>query len=489
MRISYIADALSLILKDIGIVTLVPIFVALYYHEFFEILPYLLAAGLALFVSKILKIIANRTTKPNGLNDIKRSEALFIVSSCWVLFSLIASIPYMFEGFGIMDSLFESISGITATGATIFTSFDCSKSLLFWRSFTQWLGGMGIIVLFVAILPQFAVAGRQMFFAEAPGPTEDKFTPRIKNTASTLWILYALLTFICMLALYFAGMNLFDAVCNAFSTLSAGGFSPHARSIGGYNSNIINWIIIVFMFISGASFVLQSRVFSKKKPSLFWRSEEFRIYTYLVLGLSGVLALLLVVQQHYDIWHSITASIYQVLALATSTGSASEDFELWSNDCKIILFIAMFMSSCAGSTGGGMKLTRWMLVFKYMKNEIYKILHPKTVMSVKIDNKVVPFDTVKQIIFYVFCYFVIWGFSALIFASQEQDLALGLSVSISALGDIGPGIGDGVGPYGTYAFLTDFSKFVFMIDMLIGRLEIIPFLVLVHPDFWTVKKA
>ena len=397
MRLNYIISALSIILKDIGWVSFLPIFVALYYKDYQSFLPFIVAGLFSLLLGFVLSRIGNRCSNFDSLNDIKRSEALMIVSLAWITFGVIAAIPYLFYGFSLINALFEGTSGITATGATVFTRYDYPHALLFWRSFTQWLGGMGIIVLFVAILPQFAVAGRQMFFAEAPVSTDDKFTPRIKNTASALWIVYAGLTVACCVALWLAGMSPFDAVCNAFSTLSAGGFSPHEHSIAGYGSNLINWIIIVFMFISGTSFVLQSRVLTRRKLSLFWKSEEFKVYTTTIFLLALVVGLILFVQQNYSVFHAITASIYQVLSLATSTGSASEDFQLWCFDAKILLFMTMFVSSCSGSAGGGIKITRWILIFKYVKNELYKILHPKAVLTIKIDNKVVAPDVIDKL--------------------------------------------------------------------------------------------
>ena len=488
MRLNYITSALSLILKDIGYVTFIPILVALYYKDYNSVLPFFTAGIFALFVSMILKRVFKQTSDSNTLNDIKRSEALMIVSLSWITFGFIAAIPYLFYGLNPINALFEAVSGITTTGATILTSFDYPKAFMFWRSFTQWLGGMGIIVLFVAILPQFAVAGRQMFFAEAPGPTEDKFTPRIKNTASALWIIYAGLTFTCALLLWLAGMNPFDAVCNSLSTLSAGGFSPNANSISGYRSNLITWIIILFMFVSGASFVLQSRVLTKRKLSLFWKSEEFRCYTTAILLFSVIIGLILYCQQHYTFFQSITASLFQVISLATSTGSASENFQLWTFDAKIMLFITMFLSSCSGSAGGGLKMTRWILIFKYIKNELYKILHPNAVLSIKIDNKVVASDVIRQTIFFAFCFFGLWAVTVLALTMVEKNFVLGLTASISAIGDIGPGIGDVVGPMGSYASLHIISKIIIIFDMLIGRLEIIPFLVLFHKDFWSIKK-
>lgn len=488
MRLSYIASALSLILKDFGLVTFIPVFVALYYHDYGSMLPFFAAGFSVLFLGVLVKRILKLTSGLESLNDIKRSEALFVVAMAWVVFGIIAAIPYLFYDLSFIDALFEGVSGITTTGATIFTRYDYPKALLFWRSFTQWLGGMGIIVLFVAILPQFAVAGRQMFYAEVPGPTKDKFTPRIKNTASALWIVYAGLTVICALSLWLAGMNPFDAICNSFSTLSAGGFSPNPQSIGGYHSNLINWIIIVFMFVSGTSFVLQSRALTRRKLSMFWKSEEFKCYTIIMTTLSLLVAGVLYVQHNCTFLHSVTAGFYNVLSLATSTGSASEDFQLWTVDAKILLFITMFVSSCSGSAGGGLKMTRWILLFKYMKNELYKILHPKAVIAVKIDGKVVAPEVLRQTLFFIFCFFGLWALSAAILTTLEQSFVLGLSASISSLGDVGPGLGHVIGPMGSYASLKTASKVVFIINMLVGRLEIIPFLVMFHKDFWSIKK-
>lgn len=488
MRLSYITKALSLILKDIGLVAFIPVLVALYYHDWNSCLPFIATGFIALFFGCLLKR-AVRNASVESLNDIKKSEALLIVSLAWIVFSLISAIPYLFFGLRPIDSLFEAVSGITTTGATILQRFDYPKAMMFWRSFTQWLGGMGIIVLFVAILPQFAVAGRQMFFAEAPGPTEDKFTPRIKNTASALWVVYAGVTVLCTLCLWLAGMNPFDAVCNSLSTLSAGGFSPNPQSIQGYNSEVINWIIIIFMFIAGTSFVLQSRVLTKRKLSLFWKSEEFRVYLFTLLFFSSLVGIDLIVHHCYSLYHSITSAFYQVLAISTSTGSASDDYHQWCFSAKLVLFMCMFISSCSGSAGGGIKITRWILIFKYVKNELYKILHPNAVLTIKIDGKVVAFDVLRQTLFFVFCYFGIAALIAFILTWIEQDIVIGVTASISAIGDIGPGFGATIGPMGNYSSLHSISKFLYISLMLIGRLEIIPFLVLFHKDFWKIKKV
>ncbi len=488
MRFNYIANAIGLLLVDIGFMIFIPLLVALLFQEWRCAVAFFIAALFSLVVGEILHKVEKRSKEADALNDIKRTEALIVASLAWVLFGLIACIPFLFSGFSFIDAFFESVSGITTTGATILTSFDIPKSLLFWRSFMQWLGGMGIIVLFIAIMPQFAVAGRQMFFAEAPGPTEEKFTPRIKNTASALWIVYSTLTVLCAVCLYFAGMNPFDCICNAMSTLSAGGFSPNPESIGGYHSNLIIGIIFLFMFIAGASFVVQSKVLTKMDPRLFWKSEEFRFYTKIIITISTVLAAILYFENNFSILHSFGASFFQVLSLATSTGCSSEDYQLWSLNAKLILFISMFLSSCSGSAGGGVKMTRWLLICKYMKNEVYRILHPNAVLSIKIDKVVVPTNVIKQTIFFMLGFFLIFIVSAILVIAIEGDIVIGVTSAIASLGDVGPALGHVIGPMGNYSSLSFWTKIIFIFNMLIGRLEIIPFLVLFRKESWKIKQ-
>lgn len=487
MRITYIANALSIILGYLNIVIILPVIIALIYHDFKSIIPFIAASIIAGLLSAILKYGINGVKEVENLNDIKKAEALFIVASSWVIFGIISAIPYLFYGLNPLNSLFEAVSGITTTGATILTHYDYPKAFFFWRSLTQWLGGLGIIVLFIAILPQFAVAGRQMFFAEAPGPTEDKFTPRIRNTASTLWKLYTVMTIILIIFLILAGMPVFDAICNALSTLAAGGFSPNASSTMGYGSLAICWIILIFMFFAGSSFNLLYKVITKKNPLLFFKSEEFKLYLFMVLFMSALIALALIFKNGYSVFGGITHSLYQVISITTSTGSASVDYAKWDLTAKILLFMVMFMGSCASSAGGGIKMTRWLLVFKSLKAELVRILHPNVVMNVKMDNTTVAPEVLRQIIIYVFYYFVIFAIGAIIISLIEQNTTIGLAGSISALGNIGPGFGAVIGPMGGFDTLHSISKIVMIIWMLVGRLELIPFMAMLQPDFWNFK--
>ena len=486
MRLNYIANALSVSMRYTGIVLLVPVAVALFYQDFNSILPFLVASFVAVTIGFALRNLIPNTKSLENLNDIKKDEGLFIVAVSWISFGLLAAIPYIFYGLSPLNAIFEAVSGITTTGATILTHFDYPKAFFFWRAFSQWLGGLGIIVLFIAILPQFAVAGRQMFFAEAPGPTEDKFTPRIRNTASALWKIYAGLTILEIILLYLAKMPLFDAICNSFSTLSAAGFSPNSQSIMGYHSNVITWIVLIFMFFAGASFNLQYKVLTHKNPFLLFKNEEFRLYGTLVLIMAILITISLCINNQFSLFQNFTDASFQVISIATSTGSASTDFIQWNYTSKALLFVVMFMGSCASSAGGGIKMARWLVVFKTMKAEITRILHPNAIINIKVDNKTVQPEVARQIIVYVFFYFLIFGGMSVLLSIFEGDTVLGLTGAITALGNIGPGLAPSIGPMANCDGLHHLSKIVMIAGMFIGRLELIPFLVMFQKDFWKV---
>lgn len=486
MRLNYIANALSVSMRYTGIVLLVPVAVALFYQDFNSVLPFLVASFVAVTIGFALRNLVPNTKSLENLNDIKKDEGLFIVAISWISFGLLASIPYLFYGLSPLNAFFEAVSGITTTGATILTHFDYPKAFFFWRAFTQWLGGLGIIVLFIAILPQFAVAGRQMFFAEAPGPTEDKFTPRIRNTASALWKIYAGLTILEIILLYLAKMPLFDAICNSFSTLSAAGFSPNSQSIMGYNSIVITWIVLIFMFFAGASFNLQYKVLTQKNPFLLFKNEEFRLYGTLVLIMAILITISLCINNQFSLFKNFTDALFQVISIATSTGSASTDFIQWNYTSKALLFVVMFMGSCASSAGGGIKMARWLVVFKTMKAEITRILHPNAIINIKVDNKTVQPEVARQIIVYVFFYFLIFGGMSVLLSIFEGDTVLGLTGAITALGNIGPGLAPSIGPMANCDGLHHLSKIIMIAGMFIGRLELIPFLVMFQKDFWKV---
>lgn len=487
MRKSYLGYAFEIILKSFALMVFLPVIIALIYKQYESAIPFISASIIAYISSLICKLF-HRAEKIENLNDIKKSECLFIVVFAWVIAAIIAAIPYLFFEIPPIDALFEAMSGITTTGAGINTSFDYPKAVFFWRSLTQWLGGMGIIVLFIAVLPQFAVAGRQMFFAETPGPTEEKFTPRIRSTASSLWKIYIALTLIEIVLLTIAGMPIFDAVCNSFSTLSAGGFSPNGESIMGYNSMYITWIVLIFIFLSGANFNIQYKAITKFDIRILFESEEFRAYLFVFLGISALVGGSLFLNDHYNITDAITHGMYQVISIMSSTGSVSADYTQWHFTTKVLLFIAMFTGGCASSASGGIKIARWVLIGKIMKNEVKKILHPNAVINVKMDNNIIARDILAQTVMFVSFFMGLIAISIIIISILEQDMVIGISGSISAIGNIGPGFGNVIGPMGGYQTLHPLSKMIIIIDMLIGRLELIPFLALLERDFWSFNK-
>lgn len=490
MRLNYLLSAVGLVLIYIGFVMLVPISVALIFKEYGNLLYFVIPALCSMASGFLVRFIGNKISPVENFNDIKKSEGLFIVVLTWVLFGVISAIPMMFMGLSPINALFESASGITTTGGTILTRFDYSHSFFFWRSFIQFLGGMGIIVLFIAILPQFAVAGRQMFFAEAPGPTEDKFTPRIRNTASALWKIYLAFTILETILLIWAGMNPFDALCNSFSTLSAGGFSTNAKSTMGFNSNLITLIMLVFIFISGVSFNAQYRAVSKFKPWNIFKSEEVRVYTGIFLVLGTLLGLSLFLNGTISsVKEAALHAYYQVISIMTSTGSTSADYTGWDFTSQLLLGLAFFTGGCASSASGGIKITRWCLIFKVMNAELQKILHPNAVINIKMDNAIVPKDVISQVIVFVMFYLLLILITSLVLSIIEQNLLIGFSSAVSLLGNVGPAYPAVVGPLGSFDSLHSASKAILIFNMYVGRLELIPFLVMLQGDFWSFKKS
>ena len=488
MRLSYLFNAVSLIFIYIGLVAFSPAIISLVYNDLNSAVPFVVTGIVSSLIGLFLKLIVNRFLPQDRMTDIKKSEGLTIVLLAWLAFGVIASIPYLFFGFSIENSFFEGISGATTTGATILTHYDYPKALFFWRSLTQWLGGMGIIVLFIAVLPQFAVAGRQMFFAEAPGPTEDKLTPRIKNTATALWGLYIILTLIQIGLLVYFKMPLFDAICNSFSTISSGGFSPNPDSIMGYNSLPITWVVIVFMFLSGCNLALLYRIFTKIKINLLWQNEEFKTYVKIILIVSLLIFFVHYINTGSYSVENFTDSIFTVLSIMTSTGFASCDYSMWSVSAQILLLIVIIFGSSAGSTGGGIKIMRALIVFKYLKRELVKLLHPNAVITIKMDNVTVAPDIVSQIIAFIMFYIAIFIISGLMVSIIESNLVIGFGGSMATLSIIGPSFGHIIGPTGNYESLNAVTKLIFMFNMLVGRLELVPFLLLLNRDYWSIKR-
>ena len=483
MRYNIVSNIIGSNLRYIGVVLLLPILFALAYKELDHVLPFVCASFISILLG-FLFTLAHVSEK--DIDSVKKPEALAGVFFSWVFFALVCAIPYLFYNFNFTNAVFESVSGITTTGATILNDYSIyPKTFFFYRSMTQWLGGMGIVVLFIAVLPKFSVAGRQMFSAESPGPVEEKITPRIRHTASWLWAMYISLTVAQIILLKFFGMDFYNAICNSMSTVSTGGLSPNAQSIMGYNNSKITLVVLIFMFLSGANFILQYKVFIQRKWKELLKSEEFFTYLALVIFFSLAITFFLQISHQGSLLNNLLNSAFNTVSIMTSTGFASCDFIKWSTDAKTMLFAAMFSSACAASTSGGLKIIRWIFLFKYIKREVAKIIHPSAVYPIKLEGRAISTDIAQQMMAFCIFYFFIFALSAFVVGLIEKNPAVAVSGSITTLGNIGPGLSAKIGPMGSFDCLALSTKWIFIFNMLIGRLELIPFLALLHKDLWT----
>jgi trk system potassium uptake protein TrkH len=344
---------------------------------------------------------------------------------------------------------------------------------------------MGVIALFVAVLPRLSIGGRQLFFAEAPGPTDEKLTPQIRKTAAALWAVYAALTAAQILALVLVGMPVFDATCTAFATLAAGGFSPHAQSIMGYANPAAEWIIIVFMFAAGANFALHYRLF-RGELGTFAKDEEFRAYLGIVL-VSTVLLVWLLGPGSGALIDRARIAAFQSISILTTTGFASVDFQLWSDQAKMVLFVLMFIGGCAGSASGGPKVVRQVLIARYTLLELRRTIHPRGVLSVKLGGRVVPDDVMRGVLVFFLFYLLVFAVCSFIVVALGADLVTGLTATIATLGNIGPGF-NAVGPMSHFGDLHPVSKLVLTAAMWIGRLEVLTVLALLRPEVWRMAR-
>ena len=436
MRLPLAASALGIILSAFGGIIILPAGVACIEAEYWSTIPFLAASVSAVALGQLCRWYGGFN---KNFDDLKRTEGLLIVVLTWVLCGIFGAIPYLFFKLSFIDALFESVSGITTTGATILTDFaSYSKTFFFWRSLTQWLGGMGIIVLFVAILSEFGVAGRKIFFAEAPGPREDKITPRVAQTAKALWLVYLLLTFIQILSLVLAGMGWFDAVCNSMSTMAAGGFSPHPQSILGYQNNAATWIVTLFMFLAGSNFALQYRMFIKGEPFSLISSDEFKFYFATVALFSAGLFSVLYFYHQEALGQCLRDSVFQIISIITTSGFSSTDFAFWAVPAQALLFAMMMVGGCAGSAGGGVKVVRVLFIIKFLKREIDQIIHPNAVLPIKIDEVTLPNDIQRQMFSFLLFYLAMLLFSGLAVTIIEQVAIIGFIGTAATIGNIGP---------------------------------------------------
>jgi len=472
MNYNTITNLIGAVLRFLGMTMLVPLVVALWYNDNYN--PFLISAVITFVVGIVSGL------KTHEIDDLPIKESFAIVAIGWFSVAMFGSLPYILSGIPLLDALFESMSGFTTTGSTILPAIeDCSKSLLFWRSFTQWLGGMGIIVLFLAILPKLAVAGRDLFRAEVPDPIGDKLRPRLSQTAKILWSVYIGFSAVEVFILWLSGMTFYDALCTTFSTMSTGGFSPHSESIAFFHSFLIEYIVIFFMFVAGANFALHYWVLRGGAEHLF-RDSEFRLYTCIVFCATLLIVLVLWGTHGFD---SIRLGLFQVVAIVTTTGFATADFDAWPDAARMVLFLLMFIGGCAGSTGGGMKVVRLLLLIEYGYRELFRSLHPKAILPIRLGRQMVPQGVMEAILSFFILYIFIFAVASLILSILGMDTVSATSAAATALGNVGPGFNI-IGPAAHFGGVHPIGKLVLILCMWIGRLEIFTVLVLLIPDFW-----
>jgi trk system potassium uptake protein TrkH len=485
MRLAVVVHLVGVLLRLFGPMLLTPAAVAAYYGEWTDAVGFVVTAAGTIVMAHIMRHAGGAEAEA-ATERLRRVEGMAVVSGAWMLMAHVAAIPYVWSGLGFIDALFESMSGLTTTGATILRDFTVlGKGMFFWRAMTQWLGGMGVIALFVAVLPRLAIGGRELFFAEASGPTDEKLTPQLRQTAVALWKLYAVLTAAQTMALWIAGMSLYDSVCHSMTTLAAGGFSPHPSSVAGYPSPTIQWIIVVFMFIAGVNFALQVRV-ARGNGRVLIQDEEFLAYTGVVLAASALLFVFLR-SSGAPTADAVRHATFQVVSIITTTGYASEDFQLWSDQAKIILLALMFVGGSAGSAGGGPKVIRHVLLAKYTIRELRRPLHPRAILPVKLGGRVVPDETLRQVVVFMLFYILTFAIGAGIVILLGADLVTGISGTAALIGNVGPGL-NAVGPMGHFGDLHPISRIVLTLEMWIGRLEVITVLVLFRPEIWRTAR-
>ena len=453
--------------------------VSLFYKEN-DLQSFLISSAITTGVGILMLAIGKGAEK-----SLNRRDGYVIVSTAWIAFSLFGMLPYYIGGYipSVTDAFFETMSGFSSTGATILDDIESlPHGILFWRSMTQWIGGLGIIMFTIAVLPIFGVSGLQVFAAEASGPTHDKVHPRIGITAKWIWSIYAGITALLVGLLMLGGMDWFDSICHAFATTGTGGFSTKQASVAYYNSPYIEYVISIFMFISGINFTLLL-LFVNRKFKKFIGNAELKFYFGSVVLFTAVIAIVLYYTSPMGMEESFRKSLFQVISLQTSTGFATDDYMQWTPVLWGLLTIIMLMGACAGSTTGGLKCIRMVILTKVSRNEFKHILHPNAILPVRINKQVISPSIVSTVLAFCFIYISIIVIGTLLMMAMGVGAEESMGCVISSIGNMGPGLGE-TGPAYSWNALPDAAKWLLSFLMLLGRLELFTVLLLFTPDFW-----
>ncbi|SFM63344.1 TrkH family potassium uptake protein [Thermodesulforhabdus norvegica] len=480
MHWGYMSKALGGLFISVSMTMIFPIIAGLWYSDD-SFGPLLKSMATGLTGGSIL-FAAGRKAQVVALGH---REGMAIVTLGWIGAGILGALPFYFSRTlgSFVDCFFESVSGFTTTGASVLTDIESvAPGILFWRSLTHWLGGMGIIVFSLAILPFLGAGGMQLYKAEVPSPVPDKLRPRIRDTALLLWKVYLLFTVLETVLLMFGGMNLFDALCHTFGTLATGGFSTKNASIAHFRSAYVDAVIIFFMFVAGVNFSLHYQLLIGK-PGRMFRDPEFRFFSALVLSFVVFTTLAVHGNVYSNLTEALRYSLFQVISIITTTGYATADYEAWPFLPQAILFISMFIGACAGSTGGGMKCMRVMLLLKHAYRELFRLIHPHGVSRIKLQGQQVSQDVLNSVLGFFVLYMLLYCLGVLLVAATGVDILTSFASVAATIGNIGPGLGT-VGPTENYFHMPYFAKGVLTFCMILGRLEIFTVIVLFVPEFW-----
>jgi trk system potassium uptake protein TrkH len=478
MRLTLITHLLGMSLLFLGATMLLPLGVSWYYHD---------GAFRALVWSCVLTLGSGTlfALLPYDRSPLERREGLAAVPVIWCAAALYGSLPFLFSNAvpSLADAFFEAMSGLTTTGATVFTGIDAhAKGILFWRSWLQWLGGMGIVVMFLAIFPLFGVGVLQLYRGEVPGPTPDRLVPKIGQTAKLLWIVYLVLSVAQLLLLWGGGMSLYEAALHTMATMATGGFSPRGLSVGAYNSVYIESVIIIFMLLAGMNFSLHFFALHGRFR-VYWRDPEWRFYLG-VIAISTVIVMgVLLVHATYAPGQAFRYALFQVVSIVTTTGFATADFEQWPVFSQYVLLLLMFFGGCAGSTGGAIKHMRIILLIKHAYLQLYRLLHPRAVIPLHLGTQIISEETLLNVQAFFTLYLTSFALGTLYLTLAGVDIVTSISAVASSLGNVGPGL-ERVGPFDDYVWLPASAKWLLALCMLLGRLEFSALLVLCLPSFW-----
>lgn len=484
INLKLIYKILGSLLFQEALAMLVCMFMAIGYQEE-DVLPFASSTVITMLCGFLLKYFGR-----DARNKLSRRDAYLLVSLIWVLFSLFGTLPFMIGGYinNFTDAFFEAMSGFTTTGATIIDDVEAlPKAILFWRSLTQWVGGLGIVFTTIALIPSLAGGSGsiRVFSAEATGPIKSKLHPKLSTNVRWIWFIYLFISVGCMASYMICGMNWFEAINYAMSSAATGGFSINNNSTEYYNSPVLEYVTTIFCFISGINFTLIYTSIAKGRPGKLFKNAEFKLYFGIVAASTAFIMAELIFRNHYGIEHAFRSSIFQVVSFISTTGLFNDNAALWPHVTWVVLAFCMFIGACSGSTSGGLKCVRGVMLIKILKNELTQRLHPNAVLPLKIDGVNIPDRQRVSLLAFLTAYLALFFIMAFVMIAAGIDNTNAITICLSSLSNVGPTLGIEIGPTMSWSMLPAFAKWMCSFMMLVGRLEIFTVLVILTPSFWT----